>query len=799
MHSSSTGSRSRYTLLVRPWAAALLAGAVGATLLAATTTRAHADETVPTVTTAPDPGTDITGNGGKITAQYKETGAESESMLIDDDVTTKYFTIRSAMWVQYESPTAETIDRYTLTSANDAPDRDPKDWTLQGSLDGSTWTVIDTRTDQKFSARNQTRGFSVTPGTAYTHYRLVVSETTGSPDSQLAEWELWAGGNGVPAAPSRLTSTLDGDAAVLNWTDNSSNDTGYAESGFQIERSIDGGPFEPLATAGADVRTYTDPGLAPETAYSYRIRAVGVGNGLSEYSNTTKLSVSVFDITDMPGTLTDRYSKGGTEGSQKVADNSPYTKYLADSGSTWVQYQPAGSSRVSGYSITSANDASGRDPKDWTLRGSTDGTTWTDLDTRSGESFTKRHQKKSYTVDTDRFYRYFRLDVTANNGAAQTQVAEWELLGTANTETQVDAPEAPSDLSGKAVSGDQAVLEWTDNSRTEQSFRLERSLNGTDWDWSRVLPNGTTRYIDLGLTENTTYHYRLRAENAGGRSAYTTAVSATTPAGDMPATWQEHWLEHIQLLNKVYENDDVAIYFDDDMDRSQTWLNDYVTKLWKYTKQNYDSFSNPQLAAIFHQGKYGGGHPATVFDGSHDYRNVIDMGLGDWIETDTQPRNLISHELAHVVEFSAYGVNGSPAFKLWGDSKWAEIYQYDAYLGAGLTADAESWYSKAVVKTDNFPRANTAWFRDWFFPIWRDHGKSEALDSFFRLTAEHFAQHNGAYIRDMNMGEFVHFWSGAAGADLREQAETAFGWTDEYEAQLQQARLDFPGVSYPQS
>ena len=39
-----------------------------------------------------------------------------------------------------------TVVRYSLTSANDAPARDPKDFTLQGSNDGTTWTDLDSRT-----------------------------------------------------------------------------------------------------------------------------------------------------------------------------------------------------------------------------------------------------------------------------------------------------------------------------------------------------------------------------------------------------------------------------------------------------------------------------------------------------------------------------------------------------------------------------------------------------------------------------------------------------------------------------
>ncbi|WP_328564963.1 hypothetical protein [Streptomyces coelicoflavus] len=40
--------------------------------------------------------------------------------------------------MQYRSTTAAVLDHYTLTSANDAPDRDPRDWVLRGSDDGTT-------------------------------------------------------------------------------------------------------------------------------------------------------------------------------------------------------------------------------------------------------------------------------------------------------------------------------------------------------------------------------------------------------------------------------------------------------------------------------------------------------------------------------------------------------------------------------------------------------------------------------------------------------------------------------------
>ncbi|GER55406.1 peptide-N(4)-(N-acetyl-beta-glucosaminyl) asparagine amidase [Striga asiatica] len=51
---------------------------------------------------------------------------------------------------------------YELMSANDAPERDPMDWILEGSEDGgSNWHVLDEQTSQIFSKRFQRKTFTV--------------------------------------------------------------------------------------------------------------------------------------------------------------------------------------------------------------------------------------------------------------------------------------------------------------------------------------------------------------------------------------------------------------------------------------------------------------------------------------------------------------------------------------------------------------------------------------------------------------------------------------------------------------
>jgi hypothetical protein len=270
-------------------------------------------------------------------------------------------------------------------------------------------------------------------------------------------------------------------------------------------------------------------------------------------------------------------------------------------------------------------------------------------------------------------------------------------------------------------------------------------------------------------------------------------MSAALPAP--PATWQEHWFEHVQVLNRVAYNDDVALYFDADVPASaQTWLLDYLTRMWRYAKQTYGNANQTRLFSIHHQNKYFGGHPAYWYDAGHDYRNVSDVGLTSWA---TPQYDIVTHETAHIIESISHGKKGSPAFGIWGDSKWAEFYIYDIYVGLGMTAEAQARYNEWIARSDGFPRANTFWFRDWFYPLWRDHGRAQVMVRFNQLLGQHFpSDANGYFTRGMNMGEFVHFMSGAAGTNLKARATTAFGWPANYETEFTNARAQFPQIAY---
>ena len=101
---------------------------------------------------------------------------------------------------------------------------------------------------------------------------------------------------------------------------------------------------------------------------------------------------------------------------------------------------------------------------------------------------------------------------------------------TANAKT---APAVPTGFSATADPADAAQIDlaWTDASSDETGFRIERSLNGTSgWTLVTTTAAGATSYTDTGLTAETTYYYRIRAERSGdgATSTWSGNTSATT-------------------------------------------------------------------------------------------------------------------------------------------------------------------------------------------------------------------------------------------------------------------------------
>ncbi len=83
----------------------------------------------------------------------------------------------------------------------------------------------------------------------------------------------------LPGVFALAAAGLEAGQLTLHWDDNSDNETG-----FKLERSINGSGFVQIATLAANVTSYTDVGLAGGASYSYRVRAYNDA-GDSDHSN----------------------------------------------------------------------------------------------------------------------------------------------------------------------------------------------------------------------------------------------------------------------------------------------------------------------------------------------------------------------------------------------------------------------------------------------------------------------------------------------------------------------------------
>ncbi|MFC3196074.1 PKD domain-containing protein [Parapedobacter deserti] len=139
---------------------------------------------------------DMTDQHGQFTVSRDNDGGkfagEGSLKLIDNNPETKFLQggFAGDLWWQLEYYEPVILGGYTFRSANDAPNRDPKNWRVEGSLDGQNWVLLDERTDEVFESRFLTKTYTFENSTAYHFYRVSVTAVVSGGLFQLAEWRV---------------------------------------------------------------------------------------------------------------------------------------------------------------------------------------------------------------------------------------------------------------------------------------------------------------------------------------------------------------------------------------------------------------------------------------------------------------------------------------------------------------------------------------------------------------------------------------------------------------------------------
>lgn len=100
------------------------------------------------------------------------------------------------------------------------------------------------------------------------------------------------------------TGTPPSSSLTVNWNDNANNETNYV-----VERSSDGTNFTVIATVGANITTYNDTGLTPNTQYYYRIKAT---NATDSSVYTSNASVTTPPVPSPPAKAANPTPANGT-------------------------------------------------------------------------------------------------------------------------------------------------------------------------------------------------------------------------------------------------------------------------------------------------------------------------------------------------------------------------------------------------------------------------------------------------------------------------------------------------------
>lgn len=129
------------------------------------------------------------------------------------------------------------------------------------------------------------------------------------------------------------------------------------------------------------------------------------------------------------GTASAATEDAAPEDAAAAFDNNFNTKWVATGDAdSWLKYQFTSAKTITKYVLTTGNDAPDRHPNTWTFEGSNNDSDWTVIDTQTNTALVGIGVKYTFYVpDNATAYTFYRIDITANNGSADSQLAEFEM------------------------------------------------------------------------------------------------------------------------------------------------------------------------------------------------------------------------------------------------------------------------------------------------------------------------------------------------------------------------------------
>lgn len=301
----------------------------------------------------------------------------------------------------------------------------------------------------------------------------------------------------------------------------------------------------------------------------------------------------------------------------------------------------------------------------------------------------------------------YQVNVLAENYADTSQVSVTVSF------TTLDAiPLPPSALTAVQSSATSITLEWTDNSDNEESFVIEKYVEGiSGYTMEATLDPNTTSYVALGVETNGTYTFRVKSKNLIGASPYAqsadTVVVRSQPLAptDLLATAQT--LSSIMLVwtdNSAYENEFV-------IERSDS--NSDFTAL-ATVGQNQTSYFDQNLRSSVYTyrivARNGAGDSGFSNEASADLTITRPLSPSNFYLTRTNPSEVQLQWTDNATNETGYVVHRAPAQTGFFEAIANLEANTNNYIDQSIEESVEYLYRVSAVNlagTSNFAMAST--------------------------------------------------------------------------------------------
>lgn len=473
-----------------------------------------------------------------ITGRARISDGEAETMAFDGDSSTKWLdnasvpSVDDPAWIQIEYAEAQAVNSLFITSANDAPERDPENFDLLGSNDGTNFVTLASFLGETFDERFERKEFAFSNGLEYRFYRLNINKNKGDSNlMQLAEIQLVGPiytsvdhtdpvGTGTITGRARIsdgeaeTMVFDNDANT-KWLDNASVPSADDPAWVQIEFP-EGVAVNVLAITSANDAPERDPEnftllgsnddgatwvvigdwlgetfderferklFSAENTLAYATYRLNISKNRGD-SNLMQIAEIELIGPKLPSLQHSHSADATYEGRARISDgeaeamafdNDANTKWLDNGGvpsveePSWVVVSLAEPATVNTLALISANDAPERDPENFEVWASNDGTNWLVLGSWLGESFDQRFERKQFGFANDLAFAFYRFNITKNKGDSNLmQIAEIELIGPQFASVDISsAPGTSISARARISDGEAETMAFDDDTSTK--------------------------------------------------------------------------------------------------------------------------------------------------------------------------------------------------------------------------------------------------------------------------------------------------------------------------------------------